>query len=266
MIVKVVLRSIKDIIYVEAGRFGLELNDEIVLKTNHGIEAGTVCDKVQNTQGGNGVAGKVLRKMTDKDRKRLVENEKKSSEVWNTVLRKVRDCGLDMKLTCIQYILDRSKLFVYYTSETRVDFREFIKDLGYVLRTRIQMVQIGVRDESKIFGGIGICGRVLCCQSFLRDFSSVTVDMVKEQNLSLNTSKVSGICGRLMCCIAYENETYKDVKKNLPEIGKNVLTPEGEAKLVAVDCIKEMVTVDFGDKIFKMFAIKQIEDMGARRA
>jgi cell fate regulator YaaT (PSP1 superfamily) len=122
------------------------------------------------------------------------------------------------------------------------------------------MVQIGVRDESKIIGGIGTCGQVLCCQSFLRDFNSVTIDMAKDQDLSLNTAKLSGLCGRLMCCIAYENDTYKNIKKNLPELGSTIVTPEGKAKLAAIDCRRERITADFGNKVFKFFTIEQIKD------
>jgi len=261
MIVGVRIRSIRDIIYARTEYFSLKLNDGVILETEHGIEAGTVCEKVQNVSEDKSPTSRILRKMSDGDKRKLIENERRSLKVRGVVLRKIQDYSLDMKLICIQYTFSCSKLFVYYTSETRVDFRKFIKDIGRTLKIRIQMVQIGVRDGAKIFGGVGICGQVLCCRRFLRDFNSVTMDMAKEQNLSLNTTKLSGICGRLMCCIAYENETYKDIKKSLPEIGKSVLTPEGKAKLVEIDCVKEMVTVDFGDKSFKAFAVKQIKDI-----
>jgi cell fate regulator YaaT (PSP1 superfamily) len=264
VVVGVILREIRDKIYADVGnskRFNLKLSDKIILETEHGIEAGIVYENMKDMLQGENPIGRVLRKMTDQDEKILAENERINLKAKSVVLQKVSAHKLDMKLTCVKYIFDRSKLFVYYTSKTRVDFRELIKDLGYTLKTRIQMVQIGVRDEAKIFGGIGICGRILCCRNFLSDFNPVTIDMTKEQDLSLNTAKLSGLCDRLMCCIAYESDVYKDMKKGLPKMGADVWTPEGRAKLVAVDCIKEKVTVDFGDKVFKMFAIKQIKNL-----
>ncbi|GHT05737.1 stage 0 sporulation protein [Endomicrobiia bacterium] len=260
MVIGVALRKTKDKIYADVGYFDLKLNDKIILETEHGVEVGTVCEKEKVMQESKDPIGKVLREITEEDKKRLTENERKNLRTWNIVLQKVVKYKLDMKLICVQYIFDRSKLFVYYISGTRVDFRELVKELGRILRTRIQMVQIGVRDESKMVGGIGICGHVLCCQTFLKDFSSVTIDMAKEQDLLINTAKLSGLCGRLMCCISYENDIYRAVKKELPEIGKTVLTPEGRAKITAIDCIRENVTVDFGDKSFKVFSIKQINE------
>ncbi|MDR1400802.1 MAG: stage 0 sporulation protein [Endomicrobium sp.] len=265
MVVAVMLRNIKDKVYADSGCFSLRQNDKVIVETEHGVEAGTVYEEVEGVLKNESTSNKVLRKMTDDDKKKVIENEAKSLKAQSVVLGKVKNYNLDMKLTCVRYIFDRSKLFVYYTSEMRVDFRKLIKDLGYVLRTRIQMVQIGVRDESKIFGGIGTCGQILCCRNFLKDFNSVTIDMAKEQNLSLNTTKLSGLCGRLMCCISYENEAYKNIKKNLPKIGKTVFTPDGKARLVAIDCIKEIVTVDFGNKTLKIFTIEQIKNTKVKR-
>jgi cell fate regulator YaaT (PSP1 superfamily) len=259
IIVAVIIRRIKDKIYAEAGKTILGLNDKIIVETEHGIEYGVVYEIIKDFVKGKESIAKVLRKVTEEDKRKLIDNQRRNLRAQVTVSQKVREHKLDMKLTCVSYNFDRSKLFIYYTSETRVDFRELIKNLGYILRTRIQMVQIGVRDESKMVGGIGHCGQVLCCKKFLKDFHSVTIDMARDQELSLNPNKLSGLCGRLMCCIAYENETYKNIKKNLPELGSNILTPEGKGKLVAIDCIRERVSIDFGDKIFKIFTIKQIE-------
>lgn len=257
--VGVLLRKIKYKIYADVGRFDLRLNDKIILETHYCVEAGVVCEKEKNIPKSKYLIGKVLRKATDEDKRRLADNERKALKEYGIVMQKAYVHKLDIKLTCVQYTFDCSKLFVYYTSATRVDFRELIKDLGHVLKTKIQMVQVGVRDESKMIGGIGICGQILCCQGFLKDFNSVTIGMAKGQDLSLNTSKLSGLCGRLMCCIFYENDTYKTIKKDLPEIGRIIATPEGKAKLVAIDCIRERVTVDFGNRIFKIFTIKQIK-------
>jgi cell fate regulator YaaT (PSP1 superfamily) len=260
MAIGIVLRKIKDKIYADAGHFDLKLKDKIILETEHGIEVGTVCEKEKVIQKGKDPIGKVLRKITEEDKNKLAENERKNLRAQRMVLQKVAKYKLDMKLIYVQYTFDRSKLFVYYVSETRIDFRELVKDLGHILRTRIQMVQIGVRDESKMVGGIGICGHVLCCRTFLKDFNSVTIDMAREQDLSLNTAKLSGLCGRLMCCISYENDVYRAVKKELPKIGATVLTTEGRAKITAIDCIREKVTVDFGNKSFKVFTVKQINE------
>jgi cell fate regulator YaaT (PSP1 superfamily) len=260
IVVGVIVRKIRDKIYADVGRFNLRLNDKVIVETDHDVEVGVVCEKEKDLQKGKDLIGKIFRKVTQEDRRKIADNEERNAKAYKTVAQKVIDHKVDMKLTCVQYTFDRSKLFIYYTSETRVDFRKLIKDLGHILKTRIQMVQIGVRDESKIIGGIGTCGKVLCCQSFLRDFSSVTIDMAKDQELSLNTVKLSGLCGRLMCCIAYENDTYKNIKKDLPKIGSLICTPEGKAKLVAIESIRERITVDLGNKSFKFFTIKQIKN------
>jgi len=263
-VVGVTVRRIKDKAYVETGQFDIKPGDKVVVETEHGVEAGVVFEKEKQMQKGKEHIGKVLRMLTENDKNKIAENEKREEKAFQTVLEKAADHELDMKLTNVQYTLDRSKLFVYYTSESRVDFRELIKGLGHILKTRIQMVQIGVRDESKMVGGIGTCGQVLCCRSFLKDFNSVTIDMAKDQDLSLNTAKLSGLCGRLMCCIAYENDTYKDIKKDLPRVGDTISTPNGKARLAAIDCIKETVTADFGNRDFKPFPIEQIKRLNKK--
>jgi cell fate regulator YaaT (PSP1 superfamily) len=258
------VRRIKGKIYADSGRLDLKLNDKIIVETEHGVEYGVVCEIVKNFIKGKEFVGKVIRKFTEDDKRKLSDNQRRNLRAQVTVSQKVREHTLDMKLTCVSYTFDRSKLFVYYTSESRVDFRELVKDLGHALKTRIQMVQIGVRDESKMVGGLGTCGQALCCKNFLKDFGSVTIDMAKEQDLSLNTSKLSGLCGRLMCCIAYENDTYKNIKKDLPALGSTISTPEGKGKLAAIDCIREQVSVDFGEKFFKIFTIQQIKNINSK--
>ncbi|GHT59753.1 stage 0 sporulation protein YaaT [Endomicrobiia bacterium] len=260
IVIGVMLRKTKDMMYADVGHFDLKLNDKVILETGHGVEIGIICEKEKSVQKDQSPIGKILRRMTEEDIRRLSRNEKRNLETYTIVMKKAKDHKLDMKLTCVQHTFDRSKLFVYYTSEIRVDFRELIRDLGRTLKTRIQMVQIGARDESKMIGGIGICGQLLCCQSFLKNFNLVTTDMLKDQDLSSNSLKLTGLCNRLMCCISYENDTYRNVKKDLPDVGTMILTPGGKAKLVAIDCVKEKVTVDFGDRSFKIFTIKQIKD------
>ncbi len=258
IVVGVMVRRIKDRLFADTGHLDLVIGDRVVVETEHGQEVGMVCEREKMIEKTKDPIGKILRKLTEEDKKRLRDNESRSQQALKNVLQKIEDHELQMKLTCVQYTFDRSKLFVYYTAETRVDFRELIKDLGHILKTRIQMVQIGVRDESKMVGGIGTCGRQLCCQGFLREFSSVTIDMAKEQDLSLNTAKLSGLCGRLMCCISYEYNFYREAKKKLPRHGSKVHTPAGPATVVGFNCIKDEVTVETPDKQVKVFPSSQI--------
>jgi cell fate regulator YaaT (PSP1 superfamily) len=261
LVTEVIVRRKKEIVLADPRHLDLQTGDHVILETEYGIENGYVAKKDIRIEKPKGRIGKILRRVTPEDQRKLTENDRRAQNAAKTVIQKARDHELDMKLTCVQYTFDRAKLFVYYTSDSRIDFRELIKDLGHLLKTRIQMVQIGVRDESKMVGGIGTCGQVLCCQEFLRDFSSVTIDMAKAQDLSLNTAKLSGLCGRLMCCIAYENDTYVKIKKSLPNIGAKVSTPSGAGVLAAIDCIKETVTVDFGERDFKSFPISKISSL-----
>lgn len=261
-VVGVIVRKIKEKIYAQPKHLTLELNETVIVETEHGVEFGFICEKEKEMEQPADVKfGVVIRKANEHDIKRLENNEHKNDLAWDKVYEKISEMKLDMKLTSVNYTFDRTKLFIYYTSETRVDFREFIKVLGHALKTRIQMVQIGVRDESKIIGGIGTCGQQLCCKVFLKDFNSVTIDMAKDQDLSLNTTKLSGLCGRLMCCIAYEHELYANLKKSLPAIGSIINTPNGKGKLVSINCVKETCAVEFDDRNTKSFKITQIKEI-----
>jgi cell fate regulator YaaT (PSP1 superfamily) len=242
----------------DTGHLDLTVGERVIVETEHGQEVGMVCEREKMVEKPKEPVGKIIRKMVDDDWRRVKDNEGKNQQALKVILQKIEDYELQMKLTCVQYTFDRSKLFIYYTAENRVDFRELIKDLGHILKTRIQMVQIGVRDESKMVGGLGPCGRKLCCQSFLKDFTSVTIDMAKEQDLSLNTAKLSGICGRLMCCIAFEHDFYRQCKKRLPRPGSKVRTPQGQGTVVSLNCIKEEVAVELADKQVKTFPAEQI--------
>src|SRR3989339_1730187 len=253
-----IVRRMRDKILGETGHLDVAAGDTVILETEHGQEVGLVYERERMVEKPKDSIGKIISKMTKDDTQRLKENEAKDQQALKIVLNKIEDHELPMKLTCVQYTFDRSKLFIYYTSETRVDFRELIKDLGHILKTRIQMVQIGVRDEAKMIGGIGTCGRKLCCKDFLKEFSSVTIDMAKEQDLSLNTAKLSGLCGRLMCCIAFENDCYRQAKKKLPKIGSKVHTPLGHGTVVAHNCVKETVSVEMADKHVKVFPAEQV--------
>jgi cell fate regulator YaaT (PSP1 superfamily) len=254
-----ITRRIKDKILGDTGHLDLKPGDQVIVETEHGLEVAVVFEKEKHIEKTKDPVSKIIRKVTPEDKKRIQDNELKTVQALKAVASKIEDHELQMKLTCVQYTFDRSKLFIYYTAEARVDFREFIKDLGHILKTRIQMVQIGVRDEAKMIGGIGHCGRELCCKKFLKEFSSVTIDMAKDQDLSLNTAKLSGLCGRLMCCLSYENEFYKEIKKTLPNTGIKVITPQGPGTITAVHCLKQEAVVKLDNDDVKTFPIDKLE-------
>ncbi len=174
----------------------------------------------------------VIRIATKKDKLTVDENREAAKNAFQVCSEKIQAHSLEMKLVDVEYTFDRNKVLFYFTADGRIDFRELVKDLASVFRTRIELRQIGVRDEAKMLGGIGPCGRILCCSSFLGDFEPVSIKMAKDQNLSLNPAKISGLCGRLMCCLKYENDLYEEAKQELPDIGKQITTPHGAGKVV----------------------------------
>jgi cell fate regulator YaaT (PSP1 superfamily) len=187
---------------------------------------------------------KVIRKATPEDLEQFEKNQQLEKEAFQFCLRKIKEKGLNMKLVKTEVLLDRSKALFYFTSEKRVDFRELVRDLAAEFRIRIEMRQIGVRDEAKMICGIGGCGRELCCTKFMNRFELVSVKMAKEQNLALNPTKISGICGRLMCCLAYEYPTYMELKKDLPKVGKHIVTNAGKGKIIRQNVLRQSVTVE----------------------
>ena len=195
---------------------------------------------------------KIIRVANAKDAKQHKENKEKEKEALKICQEKIKEHNLDMTLTDVEYKFDRSKLMFFFTAEGRIDFRDLVKDLAAIFKTRIELRQIGVRDEVKKIGGNGICGRELCCCSFLGNFESVSIKMAKEQNISLNPSKISGNCGRLMCCLKYEQEVYEDKLRRLPRIGAIVKTADGEGEVCGIETLKEIVKVKFkdGEEIF----------------
>ncbi len=184
---------------------------------------------------------KVLRKATEEDEKIVAHNDKKEEEAFQICLEKIIRLKLDMKLVDVEMTFDRNKLIFYFTSDGRVDFRELVKELAAVFRMRIELRQIGVRDEAKMLSGIGICGRPLCCATFLGDFQPVSIKMAKEQNLSLNPTKISGICGRLMCCLKYEEDVYEELNKKLPFVGDMISTPDGVGEILSTNVLMQQV-------------------------
>jgi len=187
---------------------------------------------------------KVIRKATPEDLEQFQRNQQLEGEAFAFCLQKIKEKGLNMKLVKTEVLLDRSKVLFYFTSDKRVDFRELVRDLAAEFRMRIEMRQIGVRDEAKMVCGIGSCGRELCCAQFMNRFELVSVKMAKEQNLALNPTKISGICGRLMCCLAYEYPTYLELKKDLPKVGKHIVTRAGKGKIIRQNVLNQTVTVE----------------------
>lgn len=217
---------------------GLELTcgDYVIVETARCIECGIVCEDIKTIQDDEIVAPlkPVIRKATEADKKTIEENKLKEKEAYGICAEKIRKHGLDMSLTEVEYAFDRSKIIFYFTSDGRVDFRELVKDLAGVFHARIELRQIGVRDEARMLGGLGICGRPFCCSTFLNDFQSVSIKMAKEQGLSLSPGKISGTCGRLMCCLKYEQDAYEDLQKITPRRGAVVDTKEGRGVVVDV--------------------------------
>lgn len=217
----------------------------VIVETARGIEFGSLVINKREIPEEEVIAPlkKVLRVATEEDVKTHEENQGKKSEAFTICQEKIKHHGLDMKLIDVEYTFDNNKVIFYFTSDGRVDFRELVKDLASVFRTRIELRQIGVRDEAKMLNGIGSCGKRLCCANWLGDFEPVSIKMAKDQNLSLNPTKISGICGRLMCCLKYEHEVYLELRKGMPKEGETVKTPLGDAIVMSTQIIREQVKV-----------------------
>lgn len=238
------------IYYFGLGELELAQGDGVVVKTARGVEFGTVVIGPRDVPDSEVVQPlkDVQRKATQEDIDKLAENSEKEKEAYAICEEKIRLRELPMKLISVEYTLDVNKIIFYFTAEGRIDFRELVKDLAAVFHTRIELRQIGVRDEAKLLGGIGCCGRPLCCATFLGDFEPVSIRMAKDQSLSLNPTKISGICGRLMCCLKYENDLYQGCcKQNSiiapPKQGSRVVSMEGEGKAISINMQKRTVTV-----------------------
>lgn len=232
--------------YFEPGTEDIEPGTQAVVETARGQEIGTVVLAVREVPDKELVLPlkRVLRLATETDLIKVEENKQKETVAFSRCQQKIREHGLEMKLVSVEYTFDRSKIIFYFTSEERVDFRELVKDLASIFKTRIELRQIGVRDEAKIKGGIGPCGRAFCCTTFLEEFEPVSIRMAKGQNLSLNPTKISGVCGRLMCCLRYEASSYEGSREDMPRTGETVLTPDGEGVVKEVNCRRKKVTVE----------------------
>ncbi len=231
--------------YFDPDTLDIKAGDDVIVETARGMEFGTVTMDITEVSESDIVAPlkKIVRIANEKDHKQHIENVKKKEKALKMCQEKVDKHGLVMKLIDVEYTFDNSKIVFYFTADGRVDFRELVKDLAGVFKMRIELRQIGVRDEAKMLGGIGSCGRALCCHSWLADFEPVSIKMAKVQNLSLNPTKISGICGRLMCCLKYENDIYMEFRKGMPEIGEKVKTPDGMGKVVDTVLLERLVKV-----------------------
>ena len=217
------------IYFFSPGKLEIRQGDNVIVETARGVEFGRVVSGPKEVPDDEVIQPlkSVIRIATEQDHKTEEKNREKEKEAFKICLEKIRKHGLDMKLIDAEYTFDNNKVLFYFMADGRIDFRELVKDLAAVFRTRIELRQIGVRDETKIRGGIGICGRPLCCSTYLSEFAAVSIKMAKEQNLSLNPSKISGVCGRLMCCLTNEEETYEELNSQLPSVGDTVTTSDG---------------------------------------
>lgn len=238
------------IYYFDPLEYTLYEGDYVIVETARGIEYGKVTGKVREV-GENDVVlplKKIIRPAQTEDLEKVEENRLEAERAFSTGVEKIIEHSLEMKLVDVEYTFDRNKIVFYFTAEGRVDFRNLVKDLASIFRTRIELRQIGVRDEAKMLGGIGPCGRMLCCSTFLGDFEPVSIKMAKDQNLSLNPSKISGLCGRLMCCLKYENDDYEEAKALMPDVGTRVQTPEGPGKVVGLNLLERLLQVSMTDQ------------------
>ncbi|RKI77948.1 stage 0 sporulation protein [bacterium 0.1xD8-71] len=263
-VIGVRFRTAGKIYYFDPGKLEVKRNDHVIVETARGIEYGTVVGDPREVEEDKVVQPlkAVLRVATQKDDEQEAENKEKEKEAYHICLEKIRKHDLQMKLIDAEYTFDNNKVLFYFTADGRIDFRELVKDLASVFKTRIELRQIGVRDETKILGGIGICGRPLCCHTHLSEFAPVSIKMAKEQNLSLNPTKISGVCGRLMCCLKNEEEIYEDLNRKLPNVGDFVTTEDGlKGEVHSVNVLRQLVKVivDVGDeKEIQEYKVEQI--------
>ncbi|WP_422121784.1 stage 0 sporulation family protein [Planococcus sp. X10-3] len=255
------------IYYFDPGEYTIEKDDYVIVETARGVEYGKVVVPVK-TVGENDVVlplKQVVRVASERDQEQVEDNRQEAEQAFETGTGKIEEHRLDMKLVDVEYTFDRNKVIFYFTAEGRVDFRNLVKDLASIFRTRIELRQIGVRDEAKMLGGIGPCGRMLCCSTFLGDFEPVSIKMAKDQNLSLNPSKISGLCGRLMCCLKYENDEYEQAKKEMPDVGTRVATPDGDGRVVGMNILERVLKIRLSEQEQTLeYALSEIMDQGTR--
>ena len=259
-VVLIQLRTAGEVRHFSTGGMKFNPGEKVIVEADRGLEYGEVMSQVEKVTDASSIEGplrKIIRKANPWDEKQIAKNKAKTKDLMNICEQKIKEHNLAMKLVDAEYSFDRSKIIFYFTSEGRVDFRDLVKNLASIFRVRIELRQIGVRDEARLLGGFGPCGRKLCCMSFLKNFNPVTIKMAKIQNLPLNPSKISGLCGRLMCCLGYESQCYKELSRGLPKVGRDIKTDQGKGKVIAVNPLKRTVTVDFGEGKVKDIKIEE---------
>ena len=271
-VIGVRFRKAGKVYYFSPGEEDIKTGQHVIVETARGVEYGYVVLGTHEVDDKKVVQPlkSVIRMATEADEETERKNKEKEKEAFKICLEKIRKHELDMKLIDTEYTFDNNKVLFYFTADGRIDFRELVKDLASVFKTRIELRQIGVRDETKIVGGIGICGRPLCCASYLSEFIPVSIKMAKEQNLSLNPTKISGVCGRLMCCLKYEEETYEELNSKLPNVGDYVTTDDGlkgEVHSVSIlrQMVKVVVTVNGDEKEIRDYKVSQLKFRPKRR-
>ena len=268
-VIGVRFKEVGKVYYFDPNNKKLRLGDTVIVETARGVECGVIAMENKEVSDDDIVhpLKKLIRKATREDFKRLEDNRRKEKEAMKICEKKIADHGLEMKLVDVEYTFDNSKILFYFTADGRVDFRALVKDLASVFRTRIELRQIGVRDESKMLGGLGVCGRPFCCSTFLGEFHPVSIRMAKEQGLSLSPTKISGTCGRLMCCLKYEQDAYTDLLKRTPKVGAIVKTPLGRGLVVENNLLTQTLKVkmdntpdDAAPQTFKVRQVRIVKD------
>ena len=267
-VIGVRFKNVGKMYYFDPGDARPKKGDHAIVETARGVECGEVTMECREVSDDNIVQPlkKVIRIATMEDLARVEDNHRREKSAFEICCKKIAAHKLEMKLVDVEYTFDNSKILFYFTADGRVDFRELVKDLAGVFRTRIELRQIGVRDESKMLGGIGICGRPFCCATFLGGFQPVSIKMAKEQGLSLNPVKISGACGRLMCCLKYEQEAYQDLLRSTPKVNAVVITPDGKGTVIDQNILTGMLTIqldkapDAAPKTFHMKDVKVVRD------
>ncbi|HLQ71145.1 MAG TPA: stage 0 sporulation family protein [Bacillota bacterium] len=239
-------KKVGKIYYFDPGEHHLSVDDYVIVETVRGIEFGKVViiNKMVDEEDVVLPLKKVMRQATEADKRKVMENQEQAEEAFETCRKKIEEHHLDMNLVDVEYTFDRNKIIFYFTADGRIDFRNLVRDLASLFKTRIELRQIGVRDEAKLLGGIGPCGRMLCCSTFLGDFEPVSIKMAKDQSLSLNPAKISGLCGRLMCCLKYENDDYEAGKREMPDLGERIETPYGNGKVVGLNILERLIQIE----------------------
>ncbi|WP_407382544.1 stage 0 sporulation family protein [Ruminococcus sp.] len=268
-VIGVRFKEVGKVYYFDPKGIKLKQDDTVIVETSRGLECGKIAIENKEVPDEEIVhpLKPLIRVATKEDRRKLAENARKEKEALKICEQKVADHGLEMKLVDVEYTFDNSKILFYFTADGRVDFRALVKDLASVFRTRIELRQIGVRDESKMLGGLGVCGRPFCCSSFMGEFHPVSIKMAKEQGLSLSPTKISGTCGRLMCCLKYEQEAYTDLLKHTPKVGAIVKTPLGRGLVVETNLLARTLKVkmdntpdDAAPQSFKVKEVRIVKD------